>query len=73
MAFRYTSTVATLLPAEQTVRQIIGKSYDPEKTLSVLKMFAGTDDMSETTMGLVRAVFQAKGVDPKTREMIILR
>jgi len=69
----YTSTVAIPLPSEQTVRQIIGKSYDPEKTLNVLKMFAGTEDMFEATIGLVKAVFQARGVDPKTREMIILR
>ncbi len=38
----YTSTVAIPLPSEQTVRQVIGKSYDPDKTLNVLKMFAGT-------------------------------
>ena len=29
--------------------------------------------MFEATSSLVKAVFQAKGVDPKTREMIILR
>jgi alkylhydroperoxidase/carboxymuconolactone decarboxylase family protein YurZ len=69
----YTSAVAIPLPPEQTVRQIIGNSYDPEKTLNVLKMFAGTEDMFAPTIGLVRAVFQAKGVDPRTREMIILR
>ena len=51
----YTSTVAIPLPSEQTVQQMFGKSYDPERTLNVLKMFA------------------AKGIDPKTREMIILR
>ena len=27
----YTSTVAIPLPSEQAVRQIIGKSYDPDK------------------------------------------
>jgi alkylhydroperoxidase family enzyme len=69
----YTSTVAIPLPSDQVVRQIIGKSYDPGKTLNVLKMFAGTEDMFEATIGLVKAVFQAKGVDPKIREMIILR
>jgi hypothetical protein len=39
----YTSTVAIPLPSEQAVQQIMGKSYDPERTLNVLKMFAGTD------------------------------
>jgi len=69
----YPSTVAIPLPSEQTVQQMFGKSYDPERTLNVLKMFAGTEDMFEATIGIVKAMFQAKGVDPKTREMIILR
>jgi alkylhydroperoxidase family enzyme len=69
----YTSTVVIPLPSEQVVRQVIGKSYDPERTLNVLKMFAGTEDLFEATIGIVRAMFQAKGIDPRTREMIILR
>jgi alkylhydroperoxidase family enzyme len=36
-------------------------------------MFAGTEDMFEATIGLVRAIFQTQGIDPKLREMIILR
>jgi alkylhydroperoxidase family enzyme len=36
-------------------------------------MFAGTDDMFEATIGLVEAIFKAEGIEPKTREMIILR
>src|ERR1700693_1025597 len=69
----YASTVAIPLPSEQIVQKIMGKSYDPERTLNVLKMFAGTDDLFEATIGIVHAMFQAKGVDPRTREMIILR
>lgn len=69
----YTSTIAIPLPSEQTVRQIMGTSYDPERTLNVLKMFAGTEDLYEATIGIVKAMFQAKGIDPRTREMIILR
>jgi alkylhydroperoxidase family enzyme len=69
----YASTVAIPLPSEQTVQQTFGKSYDPERTLNVLKMFAGTDDLCEATMGIVKAMFAAKGIDPKIREMIILR
>ena len=67
----YSSTVAIPLPSEQTVQQIMGKSYQPEKTLNVLKMFAGTEDMFEATIGIVK--FSAKGIDPKIRETIILR
>src|ERR1700741_5522062 len=69
----YTFSVAIPLPSEQAVRQVMGKSYDPERTLNVLKMFAGTEDLYEATIGIVRAMFAAKGIDPKTREMIILR
>jgi alkylhydroperoxidase family enzyme len=69
----YKSSVAIPLPPEKTVQQIMGKSYDPVRTLNVLKMFAGTDDLYEATIGIVHAMFQAKGIDPRTREMIILR
>ena len=61
----YTSTVVIPLPSEQVVRQVIGKSYDPERTLNVLKMFAGTEDLFEATIGIVRAMFQAKVLIPE--------
>ena len=70
---RYTPQVAIPLPSDESVRRIIGKSYDAEKTLNVIKMFAGTEDMFDATIGLVKAIFKAQGIDPKTREMIILR
>jgi len=41
--------------------------------LNFIKVFAGTDDMFEATIGLVKAIFQTQGIDPKLREMIILR
>ena len=69
----YTSTVAIPLPSKQAVQQIMGKSYDPERTLNVPKMVAGTEDLFEATIGIVEAMFEAKGIDPRTREMIILR
>jgi alkylhydroperoxidase family enzyme len=69
----HTPQVAIPLPSDADVRRIIGKSYDPEKTLNVIKMFAGTEDMFGATIGLVKAIFKAQGIDPKTREMIILR
>jgi alkylhydroperoxidase family enzyme len=68
-----TPQVAIPLPPDEAVRRIIGKSYDPEKTLNVIKMFAGTEDLFDATIGLVKAIFNAQGVDPRTREMIILR
>jgi alkylhydroperoxidase family enzyme len=68
-----TPRVAIPLPSETAIRRIIGNSYDGEKTLNVIKMFAGTEDMFDATIGLVKAIFKAQGIDPKTREMIILR
>src|ERR1700741_2955177 len=65
--------VAIPLPSDAAVRRVIGKSYDPERTLNLIKMFAGTEEMFDATIGLVKAIFEAQGVDPKTREMIILR
>ena len=70
---RSTPQVAIPLPSDADVRRIIGKTYDPEKTLNVIKMFAGTEDMFDATIGLVKAIFNVRGIDPKTREMIILR
>ena len=69
----YAPQVTISLPSDAAVRRIIGKSYDPDKTLNVIKVFAGTEDMFDATIGLVKAIFNAQGVDPKTREMIILR
>ena len=69
----YTKQVAIPLPSDAAAHRIIGTSYDAEKTLNVIKMFAGTEDMFAATIGLVKAIFNAQGIDPKTREMIILR
>ena len=41
--------------------------------LNVARMLAGTADMLDGATGLVQAVFQAKDIDPKMRELIILR
>ena len=69
----YQSQVVVPLPADDHIRQILGGSYHPDQALNVVKMFAGTDDMCSATLGLVKAVFAAEGVDPKLRQVIILR
>ena len=69
----YHTSVAIPLPNDDSVRRVIGESYDPATALNVVKMFAGTEDMFGATVGLVKAVFAAEGVDPKLRQMIILR
>lgn len=69
----YAGSVAIPLPDDTAYRQVAGKAYDPDKTLHVVKMLAGTEDMYGPAIGLIKAVFSAKGVDPKLRQMIILR
>jgi alkylhydroperoxidase family enzyme len=61
------------LPSEEELRRVIGKDYDASRTLNVIKMFAGTDDMYPAVAAFIKAVFHAAGVDPCIREMIVLR
>ncbi|MFJ9212929.1 carboxymuconolactone decarboxylase [Streptomyces sp. L-9-10] len=69
----YTSTVRVPLPEEADIARVIGDGYDPDTTLHVVKMFAGTHDMYPALMGMVKAVFGASGIDARHREVIILR
>src|SRR5712672_623915 len=41
--------------------------------LHVLRMFAGAEDIFPAIVAFIRAIFTAKGIDPKLREIIILR
>ena len=69
----YNYLVSIPLPADDKIREVLGASYDPAKALNVVKMFAGCEDMCPATLGLVKAVFAAEGVDPRIRQTIILR
>ncbi len=69
----YASHVSIPLPDDGEIRRVLGDSYDPAKALNVAKMFAGTDDMCAATLGLVKSVFAAEGIDAKLRQAIILR
>ncbi|HEY4439406.1 MAG TPA: carboxymuconolactone decarboxylase family protein [Candidatus Elarobacter sp.] len=65
--------VSIPMPSDDVLSHVIGDDYNPERVLNVIKMFAGTDDLYKATIGLVNALFRARGIDPKAREMIILR
>jgi alkylhydroperoxidase family enzyme len=65
--------VTVSLPTDEAARAVIGPAYDSHNVLNVIKMMAGTEDMYPAAVGFIRALFQAKEVDPKTREMIMLR
>ena len=67
------SLVTVPLPSEEDLKRVIGISYDSDRTLNVMKMFAGTEDMYPAVIGFIKAVFEARGVNPKLREMIVLR
>ena len=70
---QYTTKIAIPMPSDEAIKKIVGYTYNPAKALNVVKMFAGTEDMFEAAAGLIAAIFQMQGIDPKTREMIILR
>jgi alkylhydroperoxidase/carboxymuconolactone decarboxylase family protein YurZ len=67
------SQVTIPLPTDEEAGRIIGAGYDPKMTLNVNKMMAGTEDMYPPTAAFIKAIFQAEGIDPRTREMIMLR
>lgn len=69
----YTAEVVVPLPSDEDARRILGDGYNPDTALNVLKMFAGTEDLCQAALGMVRAVFQAEGISPRTREVIVLR
>ena len=68
----YTARVAIPLPSDDDLKKVMGDSYN-SNALNVVKMFAGTEDCFVAMIGLVKALFMTKGVDPKLREMITLR
>jgi alkylhydroperoxidase family enzyme len=69
----YTTKVEVPLPDEADIAKVVGDGYDPESTLNVLKMFAGTEDIYPALIGMVQAIFGTSGIDAKHREVIILR
>lgn len=69
----YTAKVAVPLPSDEEARAEIGSSYQPDTTLNVAKMLAGTGDMFPALAGMVQAVFGAEDIGAKRREVIILR
>jgi Carboxymuconolactone decarboxylase family len=69
----YSQSVVVPLPADGDIRAVIGEGYDPDNTLNVIKMFAGTGEFYPVLTGMVRAIFGTPDIDAKHREMIILR
>lgn len=52
---------------------MVGANYQPDQTGNFAKMFAGAGDLHAALLALDKAVFQAENIDPKARQVIILR
>ena len=69
----YKQSVAVALPSDGEIRAAMGEDYDPDTTLNVIKMFAGTEEFYPALIDMVRTIFGTPDIDDKHREMIILR
>jgi hypothetical protein len=69
----YKQSVAVALPSDGDIRAVMGEDYNPDTTLNVIKMFAGTEEMYPALVGMVRTIFGTPDINDKHREMIILR
>ena len=69
----YTTKVSIPLPTDEQLGPVAAAKVKAANDLNVSRMFAGTDDLLDPLAALVQAVFQARGIDPKLRELIILR
>jgi alkylhydroperoxidase family enzyme len=69
----YSTAVAIPLPTDEQLGVETVAKLKRANDLNVARMLAGTADMLDGAAGLVQAVFQAKDIDPKMRELIILR
>jgi alkylhydroperoxidase family enzyme len=68
-----TGHVQIPLPTVNFLMSTMGECYRDDKTLNVMKAFAGTEDMFPAIQGMIKAVFAARGIDPRIREVIALR
>lgn len=69
----YITRVSIPLPTDEELGPQAVAKVKGANDLNVARMIAGTGDMMDGLIGLVQAVFQAKGIEPKLRELIILR
>jgi hypothetical protein len=69
----YKQSVAVPLPSDDDIRAVMGKDDDPDMTLNVIKMFAGTGEFYPALITMVRTIFGTPDINDKHREMIILR
>jgi hypothetical protein len=69
----YKQSVTVPLPTDEEIRKVVGRDYNPDTTLNVIKMFAGAEEFYPVLVDMVRAVFGTPDIDDRHREMIIIR
>ena len=73
----YAATVTVPLPDDDVIRPVIeayyGSAYQPDTTLNVVKMFAGTGAHFAGVIDLVNAIFGPEGINPKHRQTCMMR
>ena len=73
----YAATVTVPLPDDDVIRPVIeayyGASYQPDTTLNVVKMFAGTGAHFPGVIDTVNAIFGPEGINPKHRQACMMR
>ncbi len=73
----YAGTVTVPLPDDDVVRPVIeayyGGAYQPDTTLNVVKMFAGTGAHFPAVIDVVNAIFGPDGINPKHRQTCMMR
>lgn len=69
----YSEHVRVPLPTDDELSEESKQLLIAANDLNVLRMFAGTEEMFVPTVGFIKAMFGADGIDPKTRELIVLR
>ena len=69
----YWAPVAVAFPDEAEFLAAAGTPHDPDRTLGLVRMLAGTGEMFAPALALMKAVFAEDGLDPKLRQVLMLR
>lgn len=69
----YDETIHVPLPTYKELGYVRAASLRAGTDLNVSRMFAGTGDLFKPIVGLIKAIFETKGIEPQTRELICLR
>ena len=69
----YASSEAVPLPSDDDLGLVHAEAVKLSGDLNVSRMLAGTGDLFFPAAAFVKALFSTEGIDPKTRELMVLR